>query len=272
MSEYEDILLKQEKGQDSSCKSCSKEPVTRINVKRFILSLDECFKKNDLQKVKKVVTFWEKEAIALDDKSGLITILNEELGLYRNLKDEDNGLITASRVLSLLKENNFGESFSIATIYVNLATTLKAFNHLQEAITNYDKAENIFNKLNAKNTFEYASLLNNKSATLIELKEYNTAEDCLRFAIEILKNLNAYDVEVALSFVSLAHLYYENGNEDKIDDMLDTAWEYINSPRQKRDENYAFVLSKCVPSYSFFKRDLEAKALKETIDEIYNKG
>ena len=51
--------------------------------------------------------------------------------------------------------------------------------------------------------------------------------------------------------------------------LLDEAWEYINSPRQARDGNYAYVLRKCAPSFEYFQRPEEAQALRDVAKEIY---
>ena len=74
-----------------------------------------------------------------------------------------------------------------------------------------------------------------------------------------------------MSLVQLAHLTYERDETatDRVEQLLDEAWEQINSPDQERDGNYAYVLRKCAPSYDFFKRPEEARALRDVANEIY---
>ena len=69
----------------------------------------------------------------------------------------------------------------------------------------------------------------------------------------------------------LAHLTFDRDDNayDEVEALLDEAWEYINSTRQIRDGNYAYVLRKCAPSFDYFQRPIEAQALREVAQEIY---
>lgn len=250
------------------CSSCSKEPITKLNISRFIEKLDFHFKSNDLEGAKKTILFWESEAKALNDESALLSVLNEGLGLFRRISDRENALRVADEVISLLDSLPMG--LSKAVILTNLATTLSAFGALDKSIKYYSLAEDIYKNSSQKISFEFAALLNNKSSALSSLKRYDEAKTCLEDAIEILKAVGGRDCEIALSLLGIAHIEFEKGSSnEKIEPLLDLAWEYINSENQKRDSNYAFIVSKCAPSYRFFKRNLEADALEEVAKEIY---
>ena len=69
----------------------------------------------------------------------------------------------------------------------------------------------------------------------------------------------------------LAHTTFDADGEsyDEVEILLDEAWEYLNSPRQPRDGNYAFILSKCAPSLEYFGRDMQARAARTVAEEIY---
>ena len=120
-------------------------------------------------------------------------------------------------------------------------------------------------------TYEYAALLNNKAAALSALKRYDEAEAHWRQAVEILQKEGHHDGEIAISLVMLAHLTYDRDETatDQVERLLDEAWEYINSPRQPRDGNYAYILRKCAPSFEYFQRPEAAQALREVAKEIY---
>ncbi len=255
--------------QNKKCRSCSKEPEDRLNIARFIAALDKALSKGDLESAQRVLEFWHSEAIRLCDKRALLTILNEELGFYRRVSNEKKALEAIEATLELLKDA--GESLSSAVIYTNLATTLKAFKRPQEALLYYSRAEELYTKNNGCGSFEYAALLNNKSSSLSDLGRFHEAKDCLLKAIELLKKEGEHDGEIALSLLSLAHAEFDSGCEDfeKIEKLIDSAWDYICSPRQKKDSNYAFIISKCAPSFRYFKRELEADALDELSREIY---
>ncbi|MDO5123839.1 MAG: tetratricopeptide repeat protein [Eubacteriales bacterium] len=253
------------------CKSCSKEPTDRINVMRFISRLDDCFRKNDLEEAVNTVRFWEAEATRLHDTAGLLSVLNEELGLFRRLGDRENALRAIKLTCDILDKEDITGSISRATIIINLATTMKAFGDPQNAIIYYEKAQSVYSELKEEDTYEYATLLNNKSSTLCDLKRFDEAEACLRKAIEILNPMGDYDADIALSYLSLAHLYYDRDetSTETVEGFIDTAWDYINGNRQERNSDYAFAISKCAPSFRYFCREIEALALEETAKEIY---
>ena len=122
-------------------------------------------------------------------------------------------------------------------------------------------------------SFEYAALLNNYGSALSEICRFDEAENLMKKAIEILKEDGTHDGEIAVSLINLAHLYYDRDDtsQKEVEKLLDEAWEYINSPRQPHDANYAFILSKCAPSLKYFHRFDEAEAILSVANEIYGK-
>ena len=87
-----------------SCKGCSKEPQERINIMRFVNRMDEHFRRNDLEGAVATVEFWQAEAQRLHDTAALLSVLNEELGLFRRLKDEEKALKAIELALNILTQ------------------------------------------------------------------------------------------------------------------------------------------------------------------------
>ena len=255
----------------TKCESCSKEPTDRINVARFIAKLDECFKTNDLAAADKLIETWTNEALTLNDLRGLLSVQNEGLGLYRRTSNYNKAMKTIDLVIWLLDNLKLDNNVSGATILVNLATTMKAFGKAQEGLKYYAKAEEIYALNGLLTSFEYTALLNNRASSLDELNRFNEAEEDLLKAIEILKKDGTHDGEIAVSLINLAHVVYNRNDKDtaRVEQLLDEAWEYINSPRQPHDSNYAFILSKCAPSLRYFKRVDEADAIEAVSKVIY---
>ncbi len=253
------------------CSSCVKEPVERINATRFIEKLDSFFAKNDLAGAGTYLDHWEGEARSLGDDRGLLTVLNEKLGFYRRTNEREKAMTTVGKVQELIRLLDLDNALSTATIYVNAATTLKAFGRPEEGLGLYDKAEKIYLANNQEDTFEYTAFLNNKATALCDQERYQEAESCYRRAIEILKAEGKHDGEIAVTLINLAHLIFDRDSTayEQVEETLDLAWEYLNSPRQPRDANYAFILSKCAPSLRYFKRTMEANALEAVAREIY---
>lgn len=256
----------------TECRSCAKEPSATISVARFIDRLDQCFARGDLKEAAACIDYWEQEARSLGDLRGLLSVINEQLGFYRRTNDCKAGFQAVKEAIELVEQLGMGEEVSGATILVNAATTLKSFGKAREGLPLYEQAERIYLAHHMEWAYEYAAMLNNRAAALCDLEQYDEGEACYRKAIRILRRDGTHDGEIAVSLVNLAHLTFDRDNNayDQVEPLLDKAWEYINSRNQPHDGNYAFILSKCAPSFEYFGRKLEAAALREVAEEIYD--
>ena len=242
-----------------------------IQVSRFIARLDSCFDRNDLRAARETLAAWEQEARALQDDRGLLSVLNEAVGFYRRTQKKGRALAAMGECLALVDKLGLQNQLSGATVYINAATTMNFFGQEKESLALYEKAARCYEQNGGTETYEYAALLNNKAAALNALKRYDEAETHWRRAVEILQKEGRHDGEIAISLVMLAHLTYDRDDTatDQVEKLLDEAWEYINSPRQPRDGNYAYILRKCAPSFEYFQRPEAAQALREVAKEIY---
>ena len=243
-----------------------------IDVTRFITRLDGCFSHNDMTGARECIQSWENEARALGDDRGLLTVLNEAVGFCRRTQKKRKALAAMEESLSLVEKLGLGELLSGATVYINAATTLAFFGQEEKGLSLYEKAAACYEAAGKTDTYEYAALLNNSAAVLNGMKRYNEAEQHWRRAVEILKKEGHHDGEIAISLVMLAHLTFDRDDTayEQVEALVDEAWEYINSPRQTRDGNYAYVLRKCAPSFDYFQRPEAAQALREVAKEIYD--
>lgn len=253
------------------CSSCVKEPTDTINTARFIQKLDDYFSHNDLEGAGECLLYWEREARGLGDLRGLLTVRNEEIGFYRRTGEEDKGREAIVEAIELIQQLELEENLSGAVIYVNIATTLKAFGSAKEGMPYYEKADEIYRQQGKTHTYEYAALLNNQASAYQDLEMFQQAKTYYGRAITILKDLGTHDGEIAVSLINLAHATFDADDQsyEEVESLLDKAWEYLNSPRQPRDGNYAFILSKCAPSLEYFGRDMQARAARTVAEEIY---
>ncbi len=255
------------------CKSCSKENTDKVNVKRFIEKLDSFFAVNDLEGAGDFLLYWENEARLLNDNRGFLAVLNEEIGFYRRTNDAKKGIKAVNNTLALLENGEFSESAAVGTIYINCATTLKHFGYPEKAVPLYEKAEKIYSKFPNVRCFEKASLYNNFASSCVDLKDFDRAEDYYKKAIEILQKAGENKGEIAVSYVNLAHLYFgKDIFSEKVNESLDIAWDYLTHNDIKKDGNYAFICSKCAPSYGFFGQFLREDYLKQEAERIYERS
>lgn len=250
------------------CSSCSAEPADRINVRRAIEKLDEIYARNDLAAAGETLSFWANEARALNDNCGLLSILNETLGYSRRTADRDLAFKTADEIIALLNAR-VGQAVSVATVYVNLATTLKHFGEAKKGLPYFDIAENTYEKYCLDVSYEYAALLNNRAASYIDLGERDKAEEDYKKAMDILKKLG-YSLEIAETYANLAELVAAKNDLKTADAYLDECWAYLTIEDIVHDGNYAFTLTKCAPAFIRLGREDEGEALKSVAKEIYD--
>lgn len=256
--------------QAEKCQGCSKENINSVPIIRIITKLDAFFARNDLEGAAELLDYWNNEAKNIGDTRGRLEILNEQIGLYRRTFERDKALDAVSDALKIIESEKLDGSLSVGTIYINIATTLKAFGKTTEAMPYYAKAEQIYNSFREVPIFQKAALNNNKASALTELGDFKAAEKCYYAAIDMLKCNTDYYGEVAVSYVNIAHLYEEMARPDTdIFDMMNKAWEYLTKPDITRDGNYAFVCSKCAPSFEYFGFSDREEYLTKEANRIY---
>ncbi len=254
---------------------CSKEPMGSIPIMRILDKLDMLFDKNDMAEAGRLLEYWENEARALNDTRGLLEILSEQVGYYRSMEDEEKGLRAVNEALGLLNCTDSGDSVANATIYLNCATTMKAFGKAAEAMEYYEKAKDVYERLLPDDDFRLAGLYNNYASALSDVGGKNDeARDMYIKAIAVLKKKGGYS-ELAVTYVNYALLVYDTEpgnyevNENMIEGFLELAYECLNDESIPRDGNYARSCEKCSSVFGFFGYFLEKSELEERVKKIY---
>lgn len=255
----------------NNCPTCSKESYDVVPIMRIMQKLDELFDKNDLRAVGELLEYWEREARILHDDRGLLEILNEEIGYFRRTGNKERGISAVNEAFDLIKALGADSSESSGTIYLNGATTMKAFGETVSAMQYYEKAKEIYEKHLSSNDYRLAAYYNNVSSAYKELNRVDEAEKSCYNAISILeKSGDKYNGEIAVTYVNLAHLYYDSDNfDDRVYSCMDRAWELLSSEKNVQDGNFAFLCSKCYPSFGYFGYFDFEKKLKAIVERIY---
>lgn len=244
-------------------------PLGRIPVDRVISKVDSLFDKNDYAEAGKLLVYWENEAKALRDKRGELAIQSELVGFYRKQNNPEKGITAVNRALELVDELNQGDMPSGATIFINCATAYKAFGKPQNAMPLYEKAKEVYGKTLQPNDYRFGGLYNNMALALQDLGKFQEAEDAFLSALKIMEQVPRGESECAITYINLAHMYEECGDDAKINGCMEKAYELLNSKNLIHDGYYAFVLEKCAPSFAYFgKADISRQMEKEAA-EIY---
>lgn len=257
------------------CSSCGYkkiregQPLGRIDVRRIIEKLDVFFAKNDMGGAGRLLEYQRAEAVRLCDLEGELSIVNEMLGYYRKVNNKEKGMEAVERSLELIALLKKEESVSSATVFLNAATTMKAFGNAKDALLLYDKTENIYKDNLEPHDERFGGFYNNKALALVDMGEYKRAEECYLSALDIMINIEGGQPDMAVTYVNMAHMY-EVADSDMVNVCLENAYNILKGDI-RHDSYYAFVCTKCAPSFEYFGKVTWSEELLTEAKKIYER-
>lgn len=248
----------------------------RIPIRHVIDKLDRTLARGDYGEGIRLLDYWIGEARALGDLDGELSVESEMMGLSRRVNDRERGLAAVSRGLELLDRVGLSDTVSGATVLLNAATTKKHFGDPSGAIPLYRRAETVYLSRLSPDDERLGGLYNNFASSLAEVGEREKAEEYYHRALDLMRSLGgAGRTGVAVTSVNLAD-FYNGGDEpdrdEKINAMLECAWEALEAPDCPRDGEYAFVASKCAPAFSYYGWFFAASELEKRMKEIHERN
>ena len=248
----------------------------RIPIRHVVDKLDRALARGDYAEGMRLLDYWTREARALGDEDGELSVTSELLGLSRRVNDREKGLAAIDRALELLEKSGLADTVSGATILLNAATTKKHFGDPEGAIPLYRQAEAVYLARLSPDDERLGGLYNNFASSLSETGDRKTAEAYYEKALAVMeKNGAAGLLGVAVTSVNLADFYAagdEPEKDEKISATLERAWAALESPDAPRDGEYAFVASKCAPAFSYYGWFFAASELEKRVKEIYERN
>ena len=250
--------------------------VTPIPVSRIIEKLDSYLDRNDYGAAERHLCYWCSEAETCHDLRGKLTVLNEQIGLYRKTGKKKKCLEVITAALELSDSLGIENSATYGTTLVNAATGYKAFGKAKEALPLYRMAKTVYEAVLDQNDGRLAGLYNNMALTLTELKEFREAEELYHKAMAILDKQKNGELEIAITCLNLADLIAaESGleaGENEIEKLLKKAEELLDTESLPRDGYYAFVCEKCAPVFGYYGYFLTEQELVRRAREIYDRA
>ena len=275
--------------------------------RRVIEKMDEYMSRRDYAGAERHLLYWLEEAKQGQDLRGQLMIRNELIGHYRKTAERERALENVEQALHLLRLMNFENSISAGTTYVNAATACNAFGENERALMLFEKARSVYEALNGGSAVPetdpqlLGGLYNNMALTCAALaKESRSSlnthdqeggsrsgqmagqEESMWFArafslyekaLDQMRLVPDGELEQAITFLNMADaLEGRDGPEQaerKIAELLDTAYELLQTPSVPRNGYYAFVCEKCAPAFSYYGYFLAAEELRKQAEEIY---
>jgi tetratricopeptide (TPR) repeat protein len=147
-----------------------------------------------------------------------------ELGSYSKAVSDFEAAVDAQRVAGRLIESIMGaESEDYAVNLCNIAGSLRLWGKLDEAEKYFVQSKTLFEKIGATADYYYASVINNIGLLCQDRGEDALAIEHIERSIEILKQLDGVEVEIATALTNLASLHRNVGQDQRAVQSVDTA-------------------------------------------------
>ncbi len=250
--------------------------VTPVPIGRILEKLDFYLNRNDCAAAERHLKYWLSEADACRDMRGKLTVLNEQIGLYRKTGKEAECLGAAADALSLADSMGIEESATYGTTLINAATGYKAFGKAEAALPLYRRAKDVYEAVLDQDDGRLGGLYNNMALTLTGLGEYREAEELYQKAIKVMEKQENGELEVAITRLNVADLITaESGLEEgaeEIEKQLLEAERLLDTEHLPRDGYYAFVCEKCAPVFGYYGYFVTERELNRRAKEIYERS
>lgn len=269
------MYIKKEDYEEACCPLKKPDGEAPIPIGRVIEKLDGYLSVNDYDSAEKHLDYWLKEAEASNDLRGKLTVLNEQIGLYRKRGKREEGFSAADIVLKLAKELGIENTLAYATTLLNVATLYESFKLSEKAIPLYESAREIYESSLSPTDERLGGLYNNMALALTDLKRFDEAEELYNKALTIMNEKPHGEGEMAITYLNLADLasakYGLLDGEKIIDDYLDKAEKLLDMDIPE-DGNYAFICEKCAPVFDYYGRFMTARKLSGRAKKIYERS
>ncbi|MGI6751780.1 MAG: DUF4037 domain-containing protein [Anaerovoracaceae bacterium] len=242
----------------------------------FFGQLDEFFNKGDIGGAETFLLEALEEAANKKDLPALLAIANELGGILRvtsRLKDAQKIYeiaLDTIRVLGLENTEQHG------TTLINLGTVYTEMDMPSKAMEVYEKAERIFKGNGRKGGYALAALYNNMSHALDKLNDDVKALNMAEKAMDIVKELKGYEIELATSYTTLGTRYIKLKRYEEGEKCLKKAEDIFLKQKGKPDPHYGATLNSLGELYMKLGRGKVAAEYFEKalaiVSESYGKG
>lgn len=174
-----------------------------MNIEEILQRVDQYYGENKGEEAKKLLQRGILEAERDGDDGGLLQLLNELIGYYRETGCYEDSFQTSQRAIDLVRRMGLQDSIPYATTLLNAATAYRAGGELSESLKCYEQAEIVYDKLLTAEDMLQAGLQNNKSLLYQEMGDFKKARECQLKALSIAERNNA-EFEKAVTRANLA--------------------------------------------------------------------
>ena len=242
---------------------------------RIIEKMNYYMGKNDYAGAERHLLYWLNEAKLGNDLQGELMIRNELVGHFRKTGNRAGAFENAQAALKLVDKLGFKNDKSAGVTYINVATAYNAFGENEKSIEVFSMAQSAFENMKSPDIELLGGLYNNMALTLVALNRFEEAFLYYDKALQSMQKVKNGELECAITYLNMADAYNislgQEEAESKVFELLDKAYELLNTPDVPKNGYYAFVCEKCAPSFSFYGYFAAANELNQRAKEIYER-
>ena len=200
-----------------------------LDLAGIVQQIDELFSQNRGKDAEELMKQSIVQAMEEEDHNGLLTMLNELLGYYRETSQVEASYQLAGRALSLAGQMGLEGTIPYATTLLNVANAYRAGGRLEDSLDCFLKTKEIYDRLLEPQDMLVASLYNNMSLLYQEMKRFEEARNALLAALRIVENKEEAYYELAATYTNLAATCLELQEDKEAEQYFKEAIEILEA-------------------------------------------
>ena len=212
-----------------------------MDIQDILKRVDALLEQNRGEEAEQLMLESLTQAVAEQDDSVLLQLLNELLSFYRETSRVQDADRIAQQAVSLAERMGLRGTVPYATTLLNVANAYRAGGRFQESMEYYMEVQELYGRLFETDNMLVASLQNNLSLLYQEMGDFEKARECLLKALEISKaNDAAY--EVGVTNANLAATCVQLGRQEEAGEYAQNAIQLFRE-LGVQDSHYAAALA-----------------------------
>lgn len=187
----------------------------KMSVEEVLQKVDEYYRQNQGPEAEKLMQGAIVEAMSAGDDQGLLQLLNELLGYYRETSRVEDSYAIAGQCMGLAERMGLSGTIPYATTLLNVANAYRAGGRLEDSLELYLRVRKIYDVELAPGDMLSASLENNLSLLYQELGRFSEAKESLLRALDIVEQGSGVDFEIAVTHANLATTCLHTGEAEE---------------------------------------------------------
>lgn len=242
-----------------------------MDVNAVLKKVDEYYGQNRGPEAEKLMQSAIAEAVVDGDDEGLLQLLNELLGYYRETSQVENSYAIAGQCIGLAERMGLADTIPYATTLLNVANAYRAGGRLDDSLKLYLRVREIYDRKLSADDMLVAGMENNLSLLYQEMGRFAESKDCLLRALSIVETKTGMDFELAVTHANLAASCLQLGQQEEARSYAEASVREFEA-QQLEDAHYGAALS-ALATYYFQKQDYgRAKHLFERAMQIMERN